>query len=422
MVVLKRRHQEEEATLDVDGSDIDSWKAAILQPISPLEMFQWLAIHSKRGLVWGERIEADITFSLPDGTQRHDMLVVERHERIQDAMKRSFLQHSISESIQGETAQRYMLELRRSGLRTYEPVLASSASFAYLMSHAHFLRWLIQSHSHSSLLVIGCENDDNFAALKNLAKLTVCADLRLGGIHPMTLDEFFAQPTADLPPMWDLVFIDGHRQAKQVLKYVDIVLSRLSPEGAIVLRNCNPTMAILEDRQWNGDVWKAVAQLRTRLDLDIAVGDIDQGCGVIKKRQNTAVLEGNWNIDGATYADLDLHRITILRLLPLTDLMAWEANAEMGTISSQQEPFPSIPTDHGAQSVDVPDFVRFQRQYEADHGTLLPQLHKWKSYFSAYDEQFSRFRGRERVNFVEVGVQSGGSVLFWRWYFGAGLR
>ena len=50
-----------------------------------------------------------------------------------------------------------------------------------------------------------------------------------------------------------------------------------------------------------------------------------------------------------------------------------------------------------------------------------PQLHKWESYFSAYHKHFSRYRNRP-VTLMEVGVQSGGSALLWRWYFGSQFR
>lgn len=46
-----------------------------------------------------------------------------------------------------------------------------------------------------------------------------------------------------------------------------------------------------------------------------------------------------------------------------------------------------------------------------------PLLHKWERYFHAYHQQFQKYRGKE-VHMLEVGVQSGGSVLLWRWYFG----
>ena len=45
-----------------------------------------------------------------------------------------------------------------------------------------------------------------------------------------------------------------------------------------------------------------------------------------------------------------------------------------------------------------------------------PVLHRWEPFFAAYHTHFHRFRGRE-VTVGEVGVQSGGSVAVWLWYF-----
>jgi len=50
-----------------------------------------------------------------------------------------------------------------------------------------------------------------------------------------------------------------------------------------------------------------------------------------------------------------------------------------------------------------------------------PLIDKWEPYFEAYHRHFSTFRGKP-VTFVEVGVQSGGSALMWRWYFGEHFR
>ncbi len=45
-----------------------------------------------------------------------------------------------------------------------------------------------------------------------------------------------------------------------------------------------------------------------------------------------------------------------------------------------------------------------------------PVIHKWHSYFDVYHRYFQRFRDVP-VNFMEVGVQSGGSLGMWRSYF-----
>ena len=48
-------------------------------------------------------------------------------------------------------------------------------------------------------------------------------------------------------------------------------------------------------------------------------------------------------------------------------------------------------------------------------------VHKWLDYFDVYHRYFSRFRG-ERITFVEIGVQNGGSLRMWRDYFGPQAR
>jgi hypothetical protein len=46
---------------------------------------------------------------------------------------------------------------------------------------------------------------------------------------------------------------------------------------------------------------------------------------------------------------------------------------------------------------------------------------KWEPYFDVYETYFAKFRNTNPT-FVEVGVQSGGSMEMWREYFGAGAR
>ena len=41
---------------------------------------------------------------------------------------------------------------------------------------------------------------------------------------------------------------------------------------------------------WNGDVWKAIVDLRRNIDLEIFTCEMDQGIGIIKKTKNSSVL------------------------------------------------------------------------------------------------------------------------------------
>ena len=51
--------------------------------------------------------------------------------------------------------------------------------------------------------------------------------------------------------------------------------------------------------------------------------------------------------------------------------------------------------------------------------TTGPGADKWSGYLDAYHHHFNRFRSQDKITFVEVGVQSGGSIEMWRSYFGA---
>lgn len=46
---------------------------------------------------------------------------------------------------------------------------------------------------------------------------------------------------------------------------------------------------------WNGDVWKAIVELRTKENLNIFTSQIDLGVGVIKKEMNSNILKTNIN-------------------------------------------------------------------------------------------------------------------------------
>lgn len=53
--------------------------------------------------------------------------------------------------------------------------------------------------------------------------------------------------------------------------------------------------------------------------------------------------------------------------------------------------------------------------------TSLPMLHIWPRFFEAYSNHWQRFRGRDSVVFLEIGVQSGGKIPLLREYFGPGF-
>jgi hypothetical protein len=92
----------------------------------------------------------------------------------------------------------------------------------------------------------------------------------------------------------DVAFIDGMHTYEQSLRDVENCLQYLSPQGSIVMHDCNPPSAAamlptMEEAKrvpgntaWCGDVWKTIAFIRsTRADLQACVLDCDYGLGII---------------------------------------------------------------------------------------------------------------------------------------------
>lgn len=52
----------------------------------------------------------------------------------------------------------------------------------------------------------------------------------------------------------------------------------------------------------------------------------------------------------------------------------------------------------------------------------LPLWHTWMPFFEYYHNHLYRFRGREKVVVLEIGVQSGGKIPLLRYYLGPGME
>jgi SAM-dependent methyltransferase len=191
-----------------------------------------------------------------------------------------------------------------------------------LGNRADLLHRLCRRDSCNSYLEIGCNRNKLFKTIPVEDKVGV--DPKRGGTHRMTSDEFFKQNDRT----FDLIFIDGLHHADQVMRDLESSLRVLNANGVIAMHDCNPAT---EEAQrvppprsgvpWNGDVWKTVVVLRSRPDLDIAVGDFDYGCGVVLRRPNSSPLSIEATLETLQYADLEAHRREWLRLMPPEELV-----------------------------------------------------------------------------------------------------
>ena len=70
---------------------------------------------------------------------------------------------------------------------------------------------------------------------------------------------------------------------------------------------------------WNGDVWKAIVDLRQNENLEIYTCKIDQGIGVIKKKRNSSILKIEKNIKDLKFKDYYKNYIKYLRVVDLDE-------------------------------------------------------------------------------------------------------
>ena len=150
-----------------------------------------------------------------------------------------------------------------------------------------------------------------------------------------TSDAFFQNETALLEqhPV-DVALIDGLHTYEQVVRDVENAVRYLRDDGVIFLHDCNPPFELAGRRAeswdafmtqqkgplkigiWNGDVWKAIVQLRsTRPDLLVGVLKCDQGVGFVRKGSPESTLAYSVEqIEALTYADLKADRKRLLNL------------------------------------------------------------------------------------------------------------
>ncbi|MFD2161833.1 class I SAM-dependent methyltransferase [Paradesertivirga mongoliensis] len=157
----------------------------------------------------------------------------------------------------------------------------------------------------------------------------------------VTSDEFFLKHSDYLKEIGgiDVIFIDGLHLYEQVVIDVENALKFLNPGGVILMHDCNPASEAAATRgyspieirknpplgwtgEWNGDVWKAVVELRSRRDdLKIAVFNCDYGIGYISKDKAEEMLSFSMEeIQNLNYSDLDQNRKELLNLKDASEL------------------------------------------------------------------------------------------------------
>ena len=155
-------------------------------------------------------------------------------------------------------------------------------------SRLDLIKLAIQKNNYNTYLELGCHANKIFDKIE-IEKIGV--DPISGGNFRGTSDQFFLKNDKK----FDCILIDGLHTYEQVSKDISNSIESLNEKGIIILHDCLPS-CISHQRvprtryTWNGNVWKAIVESRTREDLDTYTILADQGLGIIKKRRNTNIL------------------------------------------------------------------------------------------------------------------------------------
>ena len=187
-----------------------------------------------------------------------------------------------------------------------------------------FFRWdlieyLDNKFSYQSYLEIGCDENQLFSKIKIKNKYGV--DPVRGGNIKKTSDDFFNNNQKT----FDLIFIDGLHEYDQVKKDILNSLKFLNKNGIVLVHDCLPDccskQAVPRYRMtWNGNVWKAIVDLRTDSEIEIFTCEIDQGIAVIQNKQNSAILQINKKAKKLTFKDFYNNYKNYMRVISLEEL------------------------------------------------------------------------------------------------------
>ena len=189
---------------------------------------------------------------------------------------------------------------------------------------SNYFRWdlieyLIGKYKYTDYLEIGCDQDELFSKIKIKNKVGV--DPKSGGNVRKTSDEFFK----DNKKKFDIIFIDGLHTFKQVKNDILNSINCLKEGGIVLVHDCMPDclskQAVPRYRMiWNGDVWKAIVDLRQREDLEIFTCEMDQGIGIIKKEKNSSILKIEKPINNLKFKDYYSNYREFLRVISVEEL------------------------------------------------------------------------------------------------------
>lgn len=203
------------------------------------------------------------------------------------------------------------------------------------MNRTTIINLLAKKINAKSYLEIGVRlHSNNFDKINIGHKVSVDPCLEAFDREPtykLPSDDFFAQNIET----FDIIFIDGLHEFKQVERDINNSLKFLNEGGFIVCHDMNPTKEYRQftlnnpkrkefvkktkDTLWNGDCWKAFVKLRKeRNDITMHTVDTDFGCGIISYGRQKLLDIKQENIN---YQNLNTNRKEWLNLISVNEFL-----------------------------------------------------------------------------------------------------
>ena len=203
------------------------------------------------------------------------------------------------------------------------------------MTRIDVINKLIKKFGYKSYLEIGIYRGGCFNSIDVECKRGVDPnpiDFTDDRVSVMTSDEYFK--TIPLDKTYDIVFIDGLHDHKQILKDVENSLNHLAENGTIVLHDCNPPTEWHQREisefdgsgKFNGTVWRGFVEYRSKCkDLNMFVIDCDWGIGVIRRSEKVKFPKFvcNDQDDILSYGWLEKNRQMALNLISPKRFQEW---------------------------------------------------------------------------------------------------
>jgi hypothetical protein len=222
------------------------------------------------------------------------------------------------------------------------------------MHRQYLIQQLINKHHFKTYLEIGVFKAKVFFDIKAKNKIAVDPDFkfstwakfkahflnktnRAAQFFEHTSDHFFenkANHIFDNQPI-EIALIDGMHEYQFALRDVLNTINYLSPNGIIIMHDCNPDTAQSASSfkeweanqflyNWHGDVWKVITYIRSqRPDLTAYVCDTDFGLGIITKQPNNNTLAlSEADINNLTYNDFEAKKDSLIGLTSVKETIS----------------------------------------------------------------------------------------------------